>query len=1157
MTAKLSFNPFPVTATISLQGVVLNFWVNPQPIARLPTYEFPWVEELRHVVQNYLSRRSGTGNCILLQGPHGSGKTHTIRCALTEVRRGPTDVGSSQELPKDSPAPVLLYSKVEGFEFAAMWRGLVSELKTEHGLNQLRAAGQRALRRLVPAPPNGDLMSPDFVRGGSQIATDQDPLAPSPINLDFLNDIRIRRKLWANLGGALEAAADWKEDFSKAFEYLFAPELQRDSHLARTARNWLIGEQLTEEQLQQLGVARSLTTCSQALASIRFLVRLFHLAEIPLILTIDQGERLLDKYWQVTDEMRLENCKALHTLAEIVPRDGALLILAGTGAVSSNLTVDLRARFSQTILCDPLHLVWAKKLLESYLQTARDHGELPPGDSPYHPFDSRAVKALLVKSRANIRRFLQAASQAMARWTGQGNIDRSDVERLPVNQGEDVTERDVLRKIESVLSPRGWFYKWEQSSADRNSREDLVLYDNAKRARATLEISRAAFRTEEALRAVDLLQHRQGNLPLIVIYTGYATPDVVNLLRKRATVILYDETSFDQEVGDAVDELARIKQPPPIASEPPPPPAPPSSSEPLSPPLQTLIDQARSYEQSLGVSLRVISNAHAQVRRDARWREARAQWNQEQARIKDQIREGRRQRQQEELAELRNEALNAEQQRSKQMWSRTISVAACLATLGILLGFLAYQEAMQISEGKPTDQRDLSRPSPPPMGTPSEKTSTIAFLLSAGNELKVPDANAAVPPRAAEVVLMPVADDEFAFELHSNYDATSKNAGRIKTRVTDANKKIAALPATVREKSIGLWPQDLATLEADLARAEGNQKHRTISDATAAASGFSFLAVAAVLWLALSTFFFAWNPLVELAQPVSNQGELERRARAWWKSRNAIRYSPFDVYWRRQAESFVRAVSGRSWMFVPPTLEEMVRDRNPNFRYAALQTVIESSWQAPEAREALAANEHSSQPRPSPAFPGPVDCLELAAGEQVPCVRRAFSTAAGAIPDQHHPAIYRNLRDLTLNRSDAPYFIEAIARFRVAEYLVEELPDITLSLVFTLSRIQSAASFGEYMSVFAQLFEASDAEVLAHCLVTGRDPDDSDFLLRLPDARLERAVTLFSWNEGLGRYDYLRSICRIDEIYLFLRRLQYYQTNSLLFVPEGAGSPAN
>src|ERR1700749_4108107 len=75
-----SANPFPVLGTFTIAGErrdreKISRWIPRLPVRRL-------VEEVESYRREFVPAWNNAGQTVLLRGPHGSGKTHTIYAAL-------------------------------------------------------------------------------------------------------------------------------------------------------------------------------------------------------------------------------------------------------------------------------------------------------------------------------------------------------------------------------------------------------------------------------------------------------------------------------------------------------------------------------------------------------------------------------------------------------------------------------------------------------------------------------------------------------------------------------------------------------------------------------------------------------------------------------------------------------------------------------------------------------------------------------------------------------------------------------------------------------------------------------------------------------------------------------------------------------------------
>src|SRR6185437_13359976 len=132
-------------------------------------------------------------------------------------------------------------------------------------------------------------------------------------------------------------------DFSRALSFMMGV----DPTLRELAYDWLCGRGTTSDRNERLGVAQDISTTEAAMAALRLLSMLFGRGSRPLIVYVDQYEKLV---LDANGERLVDNIGRLRSLVEIIPRANGMLLVAGTEGAWEEMPRDLRDRFGDNLV---------------------------------------------------------------------------------------------------------------------------------------------------------------------------------------------------------------------------------------------------------------------------------------------------------------------------------------------------------------------------------------------------------------------------------------------------------------------------------------------------------------------------------------------------------------------------------------------------------------------------------------------------------------------------------------------------------------------------------------------------------------------------------------------------------------------------------------
>lgn len=351
-------NPFPHEASLIIDSVEADLGVSPTGRAvSLPTLLLPPVQQLHDMIRRYFGQYDpaarGKGLPVALHGDHGTGKTHAIRYTMSLVASGELrpSAGGLQ--------PYQLYARAETTDFMEIYRQLVHQVP----LAMLRDLTLRFLG-VVGSEIYGASMSSEMVgERATQIVIQE----PEVINRAFREYLVGESEAKFRQAEEIQRAAGKEENFQNVIGYLLRDDL------AETAYRWLAGEIIEERDLKKLGVTALIQTPALARWGLRFLATIFGRGGRPLIIYIDQYEKLV---LSLDGTLVSENCGIIRALVDEIREASAMLVFAGNHEAWQAISQirDLRQRFGGNVIEFPV-LTYdnASRLISLYLSLGRNH----------------------------------------------------------------------------------------------------------------------------------------------------------------------------------------------------------------------------------------------------------------------------------------------------------------------------------------------------------------------------------------------------------------------------------------------------------------------------------------------------------------------------------------------------------------------------------------------------------------------------------------------------------------------------------------------------------------------------------------------------------------------------------------------------------------
>ncbi len=534
MIISVSENPFPSQGTSNLPG-------DPQTIVELETLASvtlprPQLDRAFGFVRDYIQGHNSTqkGQFVALLGEHGSGKTHTINYLI-----GQSKTLQSTDTPRQNPFHFSI--KLETADIGTFYRAVWAQID-EQPLRELLAVARdhAAIDQLKKLPEVNDDKA-ERLRGSREAA--------EKLYSGYLVDRGAVERLQIEEVSRLPRG---REQFQRALPFLFGSDPELATHTYR----WLSGLPVTESGLRAIGVDAPIDSTEMFKSGLQLLAALFRVARRPLLLYLDQFEKLVNVAVD-TDTPDPESVGVLRRLVDEVPNRGGLVLIAGTPLAWDKMPGDLRERFGQHVVeLQTLTDEEATKLVLLFL---------PSGLSP---FQEGGIDALLKFSRGNIRRFLQNCSTMYALAEPSKVIDGSLVDEA-IRSGSlkpPEEERAVLAAIEHQLTANG--LRFVRNLHLYKQTVDYAIEAERDRPGIVIETTRAVYKDDEtrlARKLVDLAEDVRSilgaNSIVISVVLGYSTREVSDAIAGTVRQVFYDPRTFAEDFRAALKPPA----PPPEA----------------------------------------------------------------------------------------------------------------------------------------------------------------------------------------------------------------------------------------------------------------------------------------------------------------------------------------------------------------------------------------------------------------------------------------------------------------------------------------------------------------------------------------------------------------------------------------------------------------
>jgi hypothetical protein len=526
--------PFPDNVVVSLEG---ETQLDSATIQGLRTLEMRAFQTTRAMLENYLNRYPISGAALGVQGAYGSGKTHLLTYLLKIALGG--------EVAKHA-----VYVKAEGSDFLRLYKRIIDDLEFKtlleaktlwlSHLAQKEAKEAEVSEAAVPVLKQNPETVYNFLNRGM--------LSSERIEGAYQEKVREVAKL---------------DDFLHALSYL------QDPLLGVEAFRWFRGEAPDINTLKKLGVRETIDTPEKALLALRFLVTLFYQAELPLLLFIDQIERLV---LDVSSQAHEANLGNLHSLLEVFKRECGFICLAGVTEAWNSLPADLFDRLdTPPVTLHSLRLDDTLNLLKVYL-SQEGKFSLYKSEEEIFPYTESAAREMLRISNGNIRRILRLGYRTFEEAVPDQLLISDDlVERVSKREDIYFDAKSIHEEIQRMLREANINFEVITSNGEINN----LAVPHANSPIALIEVTRSVFTVDEARRAIGFLKNattlrsRFPRVQLILVVAGYLSREVQEVLKSVVNHYrVFDPNTFSNDFEDiletlkslmTVDEVARFR----------------------------------------------------------------------------------------------------------------------------------------------------------------------------------------------------------------------------------------------------------------------------------------------------------------------------------------------------------------------------------------------------------------------------------------------------------------------------------------------------------------------------------------------------------------------------------------------------------------------
>jgi Cdc6-like AAA superfamily ATPase len=521
MNTYPSKQPFPRQRAVSIDA---SSGPTSPALAGLRTYKLPPYEDALQTLHSFLEHYGDVNNgaALGIKGSFGSGKTHLIQFLISEARTF-------------HPETIQAYAKAKSGDLFEVYKDLINRLGmrqlAEGHVKVLSAAGRRLSEgnELLDATVNRLREKPEIV-------------------LNLIRDTLLSESdIVEDAANALRGEGSRFTDFFSVFTFL------NDTRLQATAFSWFQGEKLDREKLERLGVSSPLAE-TDAGRGLQFLSMMYSFAGAPLILYIDQIERLiLDE-----PDRSAGNRGHLHSLVEAFVANGNMLVLAGVSEAWDKLPEDFIQRLTPPIVTLPsLNVKQTQAIIAVYLSSDSERY----GFSDIFPFTEESIVTIVQISRGNIRSIIGLCYRCFEiAFPGKRAISAETVTKAAESLQQLYNRTTVLDEICMLL--RAAKCRYERKVLLAHETQDIVV-PNSTEPRAIINVMEPVFLEDEArdahrhAAAAEKLRAIFPNVESVLVDIGYRSPEVERQLTPPLIdwYVRYDPERFRGEFKGIIEAI--------------------------------------------------------------------------------------------------------------------------------------------------------------------------------------------------------------------------------------------------------------------------------------------------------------------------------------------------------------------------------------------------------------------------------------------------------------------------------------------------------------------------------------------------------------------------------------------------------------------------
>lgn len=326
-------------------------------------------------------------------------------------------------------------------------------------------------------------------------------------------------------------------DFVNAFAGFIYPKKDR------IAYRWFSCEELTKDEMDELGVNSKINSDEMAIKALLLLVSVLNKVGYSFFLFIDEFEVLLNN----TEPAKIPLMHAsLRQLFQFMYKERGCLALSCTSDAWVTLSPAVKERFTENIKLESLTEENMLELIKGYLESEN-----------IEPFKDDAIEKIYKISRGNMRQILSLCYQSfeLARDAKVFTITLENVQRAN-SRTELYKETNIFRDIDNVLKSLGASYA-RRAKIREDKKEFTIDYaiPDLENLDISIKLSTASYLEDEASNALKLVQYlsvmrkKYPQSRNILILNGYISDEIQNILSSFFDYLtVYDPEKFESDI---------------------------------------------------------------------------------------------------------------------------------------------------------------------------------------------------------------------------------------------------------------------------------------------------------------------------------------------------------------------------------------------------------------------------------------------------------------------------------------------------------------------------------------------------------------------------------------------------------------------------------